>query len=99
MRYAITYLSNMSIVFLLSYTYTVQYDVAMNDVQQKIAELEGKGWSQVAIADEIGLTLNAVQKWKAGARYPANAKAILAMLDQLFVKRVHKQAKNVKHAY
>ena len=32
---------------------------------------------------ELGLTVNAVGKWKAGDRYPANAKATLVMLDQL----------------
>jgi len=36
-----------------------------------------------AIADEMGLTVNAVEKWKAGGSYPASPKATLAMLDGL----------------
>ena len=59
----------------------------VNEVQQKLADLEGKGWSLAAIADEVGATYNAAQKWKSGARHPANAKAVLQSLDALRKRR------------
>ena len=49
----------------------------MNDVRSQIAELQDKGWTLAAIADEIGVTVNAVEKWKAGDRYPRPDKPIL----------------------
>jgi len=55
----------------------------MNDVQIKINELQEKGWTLAALADELGVTVNAVEKWKAGNRYPSNAKAVLIVLEQL----------------
>ena len=55
----------------------------MNDVQIKIKELQEKGWTLAALADELGVTVNAVEKWKAGDRYPSNAKAVLTLLDQI----------------
>lgn len=55
----------------------------MNTVQEKIAELQGKGWTLAAIADELDVTVNAVEKWKAGDRQPSNAKAIFMLLNQL----------------
>jgi len=57
--------------------------LTMNDVQTRIAELQEKGWTLAALADELGVTVNAVEKWKAGARQPANPKAIFALLDEI----------------
>ena len=57
--------------------------VAMNAVQEMLADLEGKGWSLAAIAVEMGIAYNTAQKWKAGDRYPSNAKAVLVLLDTL----------------
>ena len=57
--------------------YIVIYYAAMNDVQHKIVALLERGWTQAAMADELGVTSNAVAKWKAGDRYPANAKMVL----------------------
>ena len=59
----------------------------MNAVQVMIASLEGKGWTQAAIARAVGVSYNTVQKWKAGDRYPSNAKAVLQMLDILDKRR------------
>ena len=55
----------------------------MNDIQIRIAQLEEKGWTLAALADELDITPNAVEKWKAGDRHPSNTKAILSLLDQL----------------
>lgn len=55
----------------------------MNGVQIKIAGLQEKGWTLAALADELGVTINAVEKWKAGDRNPSNLKSVLNLLDQL----------------
>ena len=55
----------------------------MNDIQIKIKELQEKGWTLAALADELGVTVNAVEKWKAGDRYPSNAKSVLIVLEEL----------------
>jgi len=59
----------------------------VNDVQTRIMWLQEKGWTLAALADELGVTTNAVEKWKAGDRRPANSKITLAMLDQLNKKK------------
>jgi hypothetical protein len=64
----------------------------MNDIQSKLKELQDKGWTVAAIADELEITINAVEKWKYGNREPRNAKAVLMLLDQLLErKRIPKQ--------
>jgi transcriptional regulator with XRE-family HTH domain len=69
----------------------------MNDIQAKIAELENKKWTLAAIADEIGVTSNAVEKWKAGDRYPPSSKAILMVLNVLSeTKQPPKQRRHKK---
>lgn len=55
----------------------------MNDIQAEIAELEAKKWTLAALADELGITPNAVEKWKAGDRYPTNAKAVLVLMNEI----------------
>ena len=55
----------------------------MNDIQIKIKELQEKGWTLAALADELGVTVNAIEKWKAGDRYPRNAKEVLNLLGQI----------------
>ena len=55
----------------------------MNEIQEKISELQEKGWTLAALADEIGVTVNAVEKWKAGDREPSNLKAMLLLLNQI----------------
>lgn len=64
----------------------------MNDIQIKIKELQERGWTLAALADELEVTANAVEKWKAGDRYPNNSKPVLTLLNQLAVrKRIPKQ--------
>ena len=55
----------------------------MNDIQEKLAELQGDGWTLAAIADEVGASISAVEKWKSGERYPGMPKSILIALDSL----------------
>lgn len=69
----------------------------MNDIQIKLAELQEKGWTLAALADEIEQSLSSVEKWKSGERYPASAKAILALLDNLLKrKRIPKKKRYKK---
>ena len=50
-----------------------------------------------ALADEIGITVNAVEKWKAGDRYPPTAKTVLEKMNRLAKrKRVPKQRRYSK---
>jgi transcriptional regulator with XRE-family HTH domain len=63
----------------------------MNEIQTKLTELQEKGWTLAAIADELEVTVNAVEKWKAGARQPRNSKAVFLLLNQLMKKRVPKK--------
>lgn len=55
----------------------------MNEVQTRLADLQSKGWTLAALSDELGSHKNTLEKWKAGDRYPANEKAVLAMLDTI----------------
>lgn len=55
----------------------------MNEIQAQIAQLKDKGWTLAAVADEIGVTVNTVEKWKAGDTRPASYKATLAMMGRL----------------
>jgi transcriptional regulator with XRE-family HTH domain len=57
----------------------------MNDVQSRIAKLQERGWTLAAIADEADVTVNTVEKWKAGDHIPN--KATLVLLDQLLTKK------------
>ena len=59
----------------------------MKDVQDRLAALQDKGWTLAAIATELEITVNAVEKWKAGHRTPTNRKSILEHLDRLLQRR------------
>ena len=69
----------------------------MNDMQTRIAKLQEKGWTLAALADELGVTPNAVEKWKAGDRYPRLEKPVLDALDRLAkLKRIPKKRRYQK---
>jgi transcriptional regulator with XRE-family HTH domain len=69
----------------------------MNDIQTKLAELESKHWTLAAIADELEVSYNTVQKWKADDRYPSMSKLIIEKLDELLErKRIPKQKRYTK---
>ena len=59
----------------------------MNDMQEKIAALEEKGWSLRAIADEIETHWTTVARWKAGSQYPDHAHLVLMALDGLLARK------------
>ena len=59
----------------------------MNEVQVIIARLEANGWTQAAMAREVGVTYNTVQKWKAGDRKPSNYQVVLERLETLSRRR------------
>ena len=59
----------------------------MNAVQVMISNLEGKGWTLAAIARTVGVSYNAVQKWKAGDRRPSNYQVVLERLESLCHRR------------
>ena len=63
----------------------------MNDVQEKLSELQGNGWTLAALADELAMTISAVEKWKAGLRYPGSPKPVLVVLQSLVGRRPPKQ--------
>jgi len=68
-----------------------------NEIQLKIAELVDKGWTLAAIADELGVTSDTVELWKAGKRNPTNAKGVLLMLNRVSnKKRIPKKKRYVK---
>ena len=48
------------------------YNDCMNEVQELLAGPRAKGWTLAAIADELGITRNAVDAWRSGARFPNN---------------------------
>jgi ribosome-binding protein aMBF1 (putative translation factor) len=59
----------------------------MNDIQEKIFQLQKNGWSITALSEHIEQARVTVDKWKSGERYPANPKAILALLEQVAKKK------------
>jgi transcriptional regulator with XRE-family HTH domain len=68
-----------------------------SEIQSKIAELLGKGWTLAAIADELGVTSDTVELWNAGKRNPTNAKGVLLMLNKILKKkRIPKQKRYAK---
>lgn len=59
----------------------------MNGIQAKLDKLHNKGWTWAAIADEFGITPNAVEKWRAGDRNARLEKTVLEKLDQLLARK------------
>ena len=75
------------IIFIDNTIHRMVHLTLMNQIQTKIAELQNSRWTLAAIADELEVTVNAVEKWKAGDREPRNSKAVLLLLDRLADKK------------
>ena len=63
----------------------------VNDAQEILSELQEKGWTLAAIADELGTAADTVVKWKSGVNYPALPKLVIPVLNDLLKKRPPKQ--------
>ena len=63
------------------------YHLTMNDVQQKISDLRGKGWTIQAIADELEVHRESIRDWMNGRYYPAHSKPILMAMDTLMKRK------------
>ncbi len=72
-------------------TYNVCYAVRMNEVQSRIISLEENGRTLAAIAREVGVTPDAIGKWKRNERYPRPDKPILTTLDMLLGRKPPKK--------
>jgi transcriptional regulator with XRE-family HTH domain len=59
----------------------------MSEVQELIAELQKKGWTLAAIADELGVDDASVYRWLRGLRSPANVVGVLVILRGLLQQR------------
>ena len=55
----------------------------MNEVQARLVILQEKGWTLASIADELKVSHNTLEKWKAGDRYPHLEKPVLDSLDRI----------------
>jgi hypothetical protein len=70
------------------------YYCQMDDVQSLLADLKAKGWGNKSIADEIAVTVNSVEKWRAGDRNISRSHLIL--LNQLTKKNPPKKRRYAK---
>ena len=77
------YLPNPYTDIKLTPPYVIRYSHEMNDMQRKIADIQEKGWTLAALADELEISLSALEKWKAGATYPRNSKAVMLLLERI----------------
>ena len=59
----------------------------MNMIQQRLAQLKEKGWTNMAIADELEVHHMTIRRWQTGDRYPENAKPVAMALDVLIAKK------------
>lgn len=68
---------------------SIVYCLQMGDAQTLLAGLKAKGWTNASIADEIAVTVNAVEKWQANHRNISQSHLIL--LNQLLRKKPPKK--------
>ena len=52
-------------------------------VAQALAELEERGWTLAAVADELGVNWLAVYRWRDGTRFPENPNLVLTKIEIL----------------
>jgi IS30 family transposase len=63
------------------------YHGLMNEVQDVLRRLKENGWTLAAIADEVGVHYNTVQRWDGGTRVAANSRAVVHELERLLMRR------------
>ena len=69
----------------------------MNDVQELVTELQGKGWTLAAIADEFEISRNAVDSWRSGKNQPRQSVIVKRELERLLGrKRIPKRRRLVR---
>ncbi len=59
----------------------------MDMIQQRLAQLKAKGWTNAAIADELEVHHITIRRWQTGDRYPENAKPVAMALDMLIARK------------
>ena len=65
----------------------LQYHPSMDEVRQKLAELQGKGWTLAAVADELGAHRETLYGWMARGHEPTHRKLVVLALDGLLRRR------------
>lgn len=63
------------------------YNGKMDEVVKLLTELEAKGWTQAAIADELGTAPDTLRRWKSGTQNIRHTKAIALQLEGLLKRR------------
>jgi transcriptional regulator with XRE-family HTH domain len=72
----------------------------MHFIQVKLMGLQQRGWSLAALADELRMTVNTIEKWKAGSSKPRYRTKIYNLLDQIEKrKRIPKKRRYAKGRY
>ena len=56
-------------------------------IQELLAQLQAKGWTIAAIADELGMARHSVAGWKSGKHQPANYRVVDVALQRLSNRR------------
>ncbi len=68
----------------------------MNEVQSMLKELNDKGWTDAAIADELEVSHMTVFRWQKGLRSAQNSRSVLYSLNALLErKRIPKRKRRV----
>ena len=75
----------------LTAPHELRYYSGVNDIREKLSELQDKGWTLAAISEGIGMSISAVEKWKSGVAYPGASKPVMLALDALLKRRPPKQ--------
>jgi IS30 family transposase len=81
------FLNTFSGQFLMYIDSQMVYHGLMNEVQDVLQRLKENGWTLAAIADEVGVHYNTVQRWDGGTRVAANSRAVVHELERLLTRR------------
>jgi transcriptional regulator with XRE-family HTH domain len=60
----------------------------MNTIQELLGQLQGRGWTDTQIAARLGVSSNAVFRWRKGERVPPLAKLVEAELRRMLKAKV-----------